>query len=306
MAGGPAPLPAAQAVQSWTSGAKDLVMTALGTSRVWATTGQGIFTEIYWPAVGPAPGQGPRVPRRRRRLVAGGQAGRQLHAVHSGARPDAADHRARREQPGLPADPAAGGGPGSRRTAHRLRTHGRGRAALPVAGPAPGCQPDHPGVAVGGARGRQPGLDRPGGPGPVRQRKRRLPVPARPARLHPRRSRLRGRHRRLDRLQPQPVDDADLQPGRARRRRPDRGAGRGLRAARPGLRRQPGRGPRRGPGEPWTLATTQRRRRSPGAGRPGRRTSPCPAPPSWPPRRPGWPTRCGSRRWCCGLTPTTS
>ena len=54
MAGGPAPLPPAQAVQSWTSGAKDLVMTALGpsgASRVWATTGQGIFTEIYWPAV---------------------------------------------------------------------------------------------------------------------------------------------------------------------------------------------------------------------------------------------------------------
>src|SRR6266516_7545540 len=51
MTGGPAPLPRAQALQSWTSGAKDLVMTALGTSRVWATTGQGIFTEIYWPAV---------------------------------------------------------------------------------------------------------------------------------------------------------------------------------------------------------------------------------------------------------------
>src|SRR5689334_13852885 len=54
MAGGPAPLPPAQAVQSWTSGAKDLVMTALGhsgASRVWVTTGQGIFTEIYWPAV---------------------------------------------------------------------------------------------------------------------------------------------------------------------------------------------------------------------------------------------------------------
>ncbi len=57
MASGPAPVPQAQAAQSWTSGAKDLVMTALGTpgalgtSRVWATTGQGIFTEIYWPAV---------------------------------------------------------------------------------------------------------------------------------------------------------------------------------------------------------------------------------------------------------------
>ena len=51
MAGGPAPVPQAQAAQSWTSGAKDLVMTALGTSRVWATTGQGIVNEIYWPAV---------------------------------------------------------------------------------------------------------------------------------------------------------------------------------------------------------------------------------------------------------------
>src|SRR6516165_2682355 len=51
MASGPAPLPPAQAVQSWTSGAKDLVMTALGTSGVWATIGQGILNEIYWPAV---------------------------------------------------------------------------------------------------------------------------------------------------------------------------------------------------------------------------------------------------------------
>jgi glucoamylase len=51
MAAGPAPVPQAQAAQSWTSGAKDLVMTALGTSRLWATMAQGIFTEIYWPAV---------------------------------------------------------------------------------------------------------------------------------------------------------------------------------------------------------------------------------------------------------------
>ena len=51
MAAGPAPVPQAQAAQSWTSGAKDLVMTALGTSRVWATAGQGILNEIYWPAV---------------------------------------------------------------------------------------------------------------------------------------------------------------------------------------------------------------------------------------------------------------
>ena len=41
MAADPAPVPRAQAAQSWTSGAKDLVMTALGTSRVWATTGTG-------------------------------------------------------------------------------------------------------------------------------------------------------------------------------------------------------------------------------------------------------------------------
>jgi glucoamylase len=47
----PAPVPGTQAAQSWTSGAKDLVMTALGTSRLWATMAQGIFTEIYWPAV---------------------------------------------------------------------------------------------------------------------------------------------------------------------------------------------------------------------------------------------------------------
>ena len=51
MTGGPAPVPRAQVVQSWTSGAKDLVMTALGTSGVWATIGQGILNEIYWPAV---------------------------------------------------------------------------------------------------------------------------------------------------------------------------------------------------------------------------------------------------------------
>jgi glucoamylase len=51
MASGPAPVPRNQAAQSWTSGAKDLVMTALGTTRVWVTMGLGIFTEIYWPAV---------------------------------------------------------------------------------------------------------------------------------------------------------------------------------------------------------------------------------------------------------------
>jgi glucoamylase len=48
---GPAPVPGAQAAQSWTSGAKDLVMTALGRSHLWATLAQGIVTEVYWPAV---------------------------------------------------------------------------------------------------------------------------------------------------------------------------------------------------------------------------------------------------------------
>ena len=97
MDGGPAPLPPAQAVPSWTSGAKDLVMTALGSSRVWATTGQGIFTEIYWPAV-----DQPQV-KDLGFLIGGYRAGGRrssgpaLHAVHSRARADAADHRAHRE-----------------------------------------------------------------------------------------------------------------------------------------------------------------------------------------------------------------
>jgi glucoamylase len=51
MAPGPAPIPVTQAQQSWTSGAKDVVMTAVDGSRVWATMGQGIVTEVYWPAV---------------------------------------------------------------------------------------------------------------------------------------------------------------------------------------------------------------------------------------------------------------
>jgi len=37
---------------TWTSSAKDLVTTALGPSRVWATLGYGILNEIYWPATG--------------------------------------------------------------------------------------------------------------------------------------------------------------------------------------------------------------------------------------------------------------
>jgi glucoamylase len=37
---------------TWTSSAKDMVTTALGTSRVWVTLGYGIVNEIYWPATG--------------------------------------------------------------------------------------------------------------------------------------------------------------------------------------------------------------------------------------------------------------
>ncbi len=37
---------------SWTSSAKDMVSTALGSSRVWATIGYGIVNEIYWPSTG--------------------------------------------------------------------------------------------------------------------------------------------------------------------------------------------------------------------------------------------------------------
>jgi glucoamylase len=37
---------------TWTSSAKDLVTTALGTSRVWVTLGYGILNEVYWPGTG--------------------------------------------------------------------------------------------------------------------------------------------------------------------------------------------------------------------------------------------------------------
>ena len=37
---------------SWTSSAKDMVTTALGSSRVWVTLGYGILNEVYWPATG--------------------------------------------------------------------------------------------------------------------------------------------------------------------------------------------------------------------------------------------------------------
>jgi glucoamylase len=37
---------------TWTSSAKDMVTTALGPSRVWATFGFGIVNEVYWPSAG--------------------------------------------------------------------------------------------------------------------------------------------------------------------------------------------------------------------------------------------------------------
>ena len=44
--GGPGSLP------TWTSSAKDMVTTALGTSRLWVTLGYGIVNEVYWPSTG--------------------------------------------------------------------------------------------------------------------------------------------------------------------------------------------------------------------------------------------------------------
>src|SRR5947209_11449188 len=34
------------------AGPKDLVTTGLGAGRVWATVGQGIVNEVYWPTAG--------------------------------------------------------------------------------------------------------------------------------------------------------------------------------------------------------------------------------------------------------------
>ncbi len=37
---------------TWSCSAKDLVTTALGSSRIWATIGHGILNEVYWPSTG--------------------------------------------------------------------------------------------------------------------------------------------------------------------------------------------------------------------------------------------------------------
>ncbi len=37
---------------TWCAADKDLVITSLGTSRIWATIGHGILNEVYWPSTG--------------------------------------------------------------------------------------------------------------------------------------------------------------------------------------------------------------------------------------------------------------
>lgn len=37
---------------TWSSSAKDLIITSLGPSRLWVTLGHGIVNEVYWPATG--------------------------------------------------------------------------------------------------------------------------------------------------------------------------------------------------------------------------------------------------------------
>ncbi len=49
---GEAPSGPADMAPTWTSSAKDLVTTALGASRIWASLGHGILNEVYWPSTG--------------------------------------------------------------------------------------------------------------------------------------------------------------------------------------------------------------------------------------------------------------
>ncbi|MEO6830275.1 MAG: glycoside hydrolase family 15 protein [Acidobacteriaceae bacterium] len=49
---GEAPTGPADLGPTWSSSAKDLVTTALGSSRIWATVGYGILNEVYWPSTG--------------------------------------------------------------------------------------------------------------------------------------------------------------------------------------------------------------------------------------------------------------
>ena len=269
-------------------------MTALGSSRVWATTGQGIFTEIYWPAV-----DQPQV--KDLGFLIGGTGWWQevkragtytLSTPEPGLMLPTIVHAGRDQAYQLTLRPVVDPDHDALLIDYELT--GEGVRLYPLLAPHLGISQITP-ERMAGARGGQPWVDRPGGPGHVRQRQQRFPVPARPARVHPRRSRLRGRHGR-DRLQPPSVDDPDPRSGRARGGHPDRGAGGGLRRSPWGsatARTRPG--PRRR--RAWTPATTRRPRRSPGAGEPGRRASPCPGRISWrrrgQPDLPGWPTRSG-------------
>ena len=49
---GEAPKAAFVLSPTWTSSAKDLVTTSLGSARLWATVGHGIVNEVYWPSTG--------------------------------------------------------------------------------------------------------------------------------------------------------------------------------------------------------------------------------------------------------------
>jgi len=37
---------------TWTSSAKDMVTTSLGSGRTWVTLGYGVLNEVYWPETG--------------------------------------------------------------------------------------------------------------------------------------------------------------------------------------------------------------------------------------------------------------
>ncbi len=49
---GEAPSGPANIQPTWTSSDKDLLTTALGASRIWASLGHGILNEVYWPSTG--------------------------------------------------------------------------------------------------------------------------------------------------------------------------------------------------------------------------------------------------------------
>ena len=308
MAGGPAPLPPAQAVQSWTSGAKDLVMTALGTSRVWATTGQGIFTEIYWPAV-----DQPQV--KDLGFLVGGTGWWQevkragtLHPVHPGARADAADHRARREDQAYQLTLRPVVDPDHDALLIDYELTGEGVRLYPLLAPHLGISqitPESQWAALGadnqawtdpadlamfasGSGGFLCLLARPGftraGAGYVGDTDGWTDF---------------SRHQSMTLTYGQAGPGVVALTG-------ELAAGSGLLALGFGDRQDAARAAAQASldaGYDATAAAFTRGWRAWTAGL----TLPGPAQlaAAAPPRRPGWPTRCGSRRWCCGPTPTT-